>query len=337
MGLINLSILVTGSSGFIGFHLVRKLLDANINVVGIDDMNSYYDIKLKKDRLNVLLSHKNAKSFKFYEGDISNSVFLKDIFQKIKFDVVINLAAQAGVRYSLKNPQAYIESNINGFFNILEILKINNVKHFIFASSSSVYGMNKKIPFHEKHKTDTQVSLYAASKKTNELMAHTYSHLYDIPTTGLRFFTVYGPFGRPDMAYYKFTNSILKGKTIDVYNHGKMKRDFTYISDIVNCIVALLDKPPCRKESLGSRASSSFNIYNIGNNNPITLLDFIKIIENECNKNANINFLPMQQGDVTETYADVNSIYEHIGFKPSTSIQEGIKHFVYWYKKYHNV
>lgn len=332
--------LITGSAGFIGFHLSSLLLDKGYQVIGIDNMNDYYDIKLKEDRLEILKQHDN---FTFHKIDLKDKEKIDDLFAKYKFDYVINLAAQAGVRYSIENPYAYVDSNLIGFVNILEACRNNPVKHLLYASSSSVYGANKVAPFSTNHNVDHPVSLYAATKKSNELMAHTYSHLYGIPTTGLRFFTVYGPWGRPDMAYFSFTKDIVEGKTINVFNHGKMERDFTYIDDIVEGIYKLIPLAPKSNpnwDETKDDISSSFapyKIYNIGNNQPVKLEKFISVIEDKIGKKAKKNYMEMQPGDVLRTYADVSDLEKDIAFKPSTSIEEGIEKFVSWYKDYYNI
>ena len=328
--------LVTGSAGFIGFHLTRSLLISGQNVHGVDNINEYYDPNLKKQRLRILdeiVNENNIQdNYSFYEADISSYAKLEKLFKDNSYDIVINLAAQAGVRYSLKNPKAYIDSNLIGFSNILECCRHFNIKHLLFASSSSVYGMNKNQPFSTNDNTDYPISLYAATKKSNELLAYSYSHLYDIPSTGLRFFTVYGPYGRPDMAYYSFTKAIINGDPIDVYNSGKMKRDFTYIDDIIDGILNLIDCVPERKSNKFSNAEAAFQVFNIGNNNPVSLKRFIKAIETAVGKKAKKNPLPMQAGDVPITYADIDPLVEICNFKPNTSIEEGIKDFVAWYE-----
>ena len=291
-----MKVLVTGAAGFIGFHLTLALLDRNDEVVGIDNLNDYYDPALKQLRLDEIAKHPKCSNFEFIKADISERAFMEQLFADNSFDVVVNLAAQAGVRYSLENPHAYVESNLVGFVNILEGCRHSKVKHLVYASSSSVYGMNVKQPFSTEDRVDYPISLYAATKKSNELMAHTYSHLYNIPTTGLRFFTVYGPYGRPDMAYYKFTKAILNGDPIDVYNNGVMKRDFTYIDDIIEGVVRVMDKTPTPIENKYSTAKPPYRIYNIGNNNPVTLRDFISAIEDACGDKAEKNLLPMQAG-----------------------------------------
>ncbi|PHD54920.1 capsular biosynthesis protein CpsI [Bacillus toyonensis] len=333
-----MKILVTGAVGFIGFHLTKRLLAQDINVIGVDSINDYYDILLKKDRLKILKKNDN---FEFHKIDISNKEKLIQLFKDRKVNIVINLAAQAGVRYSIDNPDSYVNSNLAGFVNILEACRQYNVEHLIYASSSSVYGANSNIPFTTKDPVDHPVSLYAATKKSNELMAHTYSHLFNIPTTGLRFFTVYGPWGRPDMAYYSFTRNIIEENTIRVFNNGDMKRDFTYIDDIVEAIIRLLDKPPIYNggwDNVNPDPSSSYapyKIYNIGNNTPIKLMNFINILEKLIGKKAKIEFLPMQQGDVKETYADISDLQADVEFYPSTTIEEGLAHFVNWYNDYY--
>lgn len=333
-------ILITGSAGFIGFHLTQKACSLGYNVTGIDNLNNYYDVTLKQSRLEIL---KKLPNFTFEEMDLADAKAINRLFSEKRFECVINLAAQAGVRYSLINPYAYLESNLHGFLNILEACRHNKTGHLIYASSSSVYGANKKMPFSVHHNVDHPISLYAASKKANELMAHTYSALYDLPTTGLRFFTVYGPFGRPDMALFLFTKAILEGKPIDVYNHGKMKRDFTYVDDIVEAVARLIPKPPKPDpdwSGLKPDPSSSFapyRIYNIGNNKPVELLKFIGIIEEKTGKKAIRNFMPIQDGDVPETYADVDALVREVDFKPSTPIEEGVGKFVDWYRSYYEI
>lgn len=333
-------ILVTGSAGFIGFHLSRKLLDRGYSVVGIDNLNDYYDVRLKKSRLEILLGH---SKFTFAQAELADRATINEIFARHSPTCVINLAAQAGVRYSLVNPHAYLESNLHGFLNILEACRHNKTGHLIYASSSSVYGANKKMPFSVHHNVDHPISLYAASKKANELMAHTYSALYNLPTTGLRFFTVYGPWGRPDMALFLFTKAIVEGRPIDVYNHGKMKRDFTYVDDIVESIARLVPKvpePDPQWSGMNPDPSSSFapyRLYNIGNNSPIELLKFIEVIEEKIGKKAVKNFMPIQDGDVPETYADVDDLMREVDFKPSTPIEEGVGKFIDWYREYYKV
>lgn len=309
-----------------------------LSVVGIDNLNDYYDPALKQMRLaalNETREETNAE-FEFLEMDLADRGAIAGLLAAGKFDVVINLAAQAGVRYSLENPYAYADANLNGFLNILEGCRHNKPKHLIFASSSSVYGMNDKTPFSVEDNTDYPISLYAATKKSNELMAHTYAHLYGIPSTGLRFFTIYGPYGRPDMAYFKFTKAILEGRAIDVYNEGIMQRDFTYIDDVIEGIVRLLPKAPAIQKPSTTNAEAPFKVYNIGNNNPVELSRFIAAIEAATGIDAKRNNLPMQAGDVPVTYADVDDLMMDVGFKPNTSIEEGIEHFVNWYREYLN-
>lgn len=324
-------ILITGAAGFIGFHLCMSLLDEGFEVVGVDSINDYYDIGLKTERLNILQQHKRARQFVFQQIDLSSEGATTELFNAFQFDYVVHLAAQAGVRYSIENPRAYVDANLVGFINILEGCRNSNVKHLVYASSSSVYGMNRDAPFSTSQRADSPVSLYAATKRSNELMAFTYSHLFDIPATGLRFFTVYGPYGRPDMAYFKFTKSILNGDPIDVYNEGVMLRDFTYITDIVRGIKAVIPRAPKRSESGASAAPCRHKIYNLGNSNPVTLLDFIRAIEKACGKKAALNLLPMQQGDVPLTYADMSDFQEDFNFIPEVSIQQGMQLFVDWY------
>lgn len=334
-----MKILITGTAGFIGSHLSKKLLDNNYEVVGIDNLNSYYDINLKRNRLKILLEDR----LKTYVADISESKEIMKIFKIEKPDVVVNLAAQAGVRYSLENPHAYITSNVNGFVSILEACRHNDVKNLIYASSSSVYGANTSKPFSTTDNIDHPLSLYAATKKSNELMAHTYSHLYNIPTTGLRFFTVYGPWGRPDMALFKFTNAIVNDSAIDVYNHGNMLRDFTYIDDIVEAISRLVEKPAKSNPSWNgenpdpSSSNAPYKVYNIGNNSPVRLMDFVEAIERKLGKVAKKNFMGLQPGDVPETYANVEDLFNNIDFKPSTNIQDGVDNFVDWYLDYYDI
>ena len=329
-----MKVLVTGAAGFIGFHLTLALLNRENEVVGVDNLNDYYDPALKQLRLDEIARHSQAPNFEFIKEDISDRAFIEQLFADHAFDAVVNLAAQAGVRYSLENPHAYIESNLVGFMNILEGCRTSKVKHLVYASSSSVYGMNVKQPFGTDDRTDYPISLYAATKKSNELMAHTYSHLYNIPTTGLRFFTVYGPYGRPDMAYFKFTKAILNGDPINVYNNGVMKRDFTYIDDIIEGVIRVMDKIPTSNKNKFSKANPPYQIYNIGNNNPVTLRDFITAIEDACGAKAKENILPMQPGDVFETFADIESLFKLTGFQPSTPINEGIRSFVSWYREF---
>lgn len=333
-------VLVTGAAGFIGFHLTKSLLEQDFEVTGLDNLNNYYDIKLKESRLTILT---RQKKFSFEKIDLQSKSELDKLFSINKFDYVVNLAAQAGVRYSITNPYAYLESNLTGFLNILEACRNNPVKHLVYASSSSVYGANRKMPFSVHDNVDHPLALYAATKKSNELMAHAYSNLYQIPTTGLRFFTVYGPYGRPDMALFLFTKAILEGKPIDVFNQGKMKRDFTYVDDIVEGIVRLIPKPPQGNpewSGLKPDPASSFapyKIYNIGNNNPVELMHFIDVLEQKLGKKAIRNLLPLQDGDVPETYANVDDLMTDVGFKPSTSIEHGIEQFVNWYREYYKI
>lgn len=333
-------ILVTGSAGFIGFHLSRKLMDSGMKVVGVDSLNDYYDVTLKKDRLEILKSY---PEFSFEELNISDKPKISQVFEKYEVEYVVNLAAQAGVRYSLTHPEAYIDSNINGFLNILECCRHNNVKHLVYASSSSVYGANKKMPFSVKDNIDHPVSLYAATKKSNELFAHSYAANFGLPSSGLRFFTVYGPWGRPDMALFLFTKAILEGRSIDVYNFGKMRRDFTYVDDVVEGISRLIPTIPTKNEEwdgMSPDPSTSFapyKVFNIGNSNPVELMDYIKEIERNLGKEAEKNMMPIQQGDVPETYADVGALMQAVGYKPQTSIEEGIQKFVDWYREYYKV
>jgi UDP-glucuronate 4-epimerase len=328
-----MKILITGVAGFIGYHLAERLLREGFEVYGIDNMSDYYDVHLKKARIARL---KPYDDFTFRYLDLADRVGLSTLFKEEEFEGVINLAAQAGVRYSLKNPYAYVESNLAGFVNLLECCRHHQIGHLIFASSSSVYGANTKVPFAVNDNVDHPVSLYAATKKSNELMAHAYSHLYQLPVTGLRFFTVYGPWGRPDMAYFKFVKAIEEGKPIDVYNFGRMERDFTYIDDIVEGLVRLLPKrPTVPSEAQGSVSKAPYRIYNIGNNSPVKLMRFIEVIEQVVGKQARKNFLPMQMGDVLTTYADVDDLMRDVGFKPRTPIEIGIKRFVDWYLDYY--
>jgi len=335
-----MKILVTGAAGFIGSSLIMKLLELGEEVCGIDNHNSYYDPQIKLDRIQRFLTNKKYTHNKL---DISDSNLIEECFQDFKPDVVVNLAAQAGVRYSIENPNEYVQTNLVGFANILESSKKNNVQHIIYASSSSVYGANTSMPFSIHENTNHPLSLYAATKKSNELMAHTYSHLFQIPTTGLRFFTVYGPWGRPDMALFKFTKSILNGEKINVFNHGQHRRDFTYIDDIVEGIIKVISKPATPNTDWNSSSpdpgtsSSPWRIYNIGNNKPIELMDYIKQLENSLGVSADINYLPLQPGDVPDTYADVKDLIEDFGYNPSTNIKIGITNFVNWYKDYYGV
>jgi len=332
-----MKILVTGTAGFIGFHVAKYLLERGEEVVGIDRINDYYNLNLKFARLqetgipmeeiryNTPIQSEKYSNYRFMRINLEDASKVSRLFERERFDAVIHLAAQAGVRYSIENPHTYIESNITAFINIVEACRNYPVKHLVYASSSSVYGANKKIPFSTSDNVDRPVSLYAATKKSNELIAHTYSHLFNIPTTGLRFFTVYGPWGRPDMAYFLFTKAILKDKPIKVFNHGKMARDFTYIDDIVQGIVKVLDQPPNQEQK------PPYRLYNIGNNAPVPLLEFIEAIEEALGKKAKKEFLPMQPGDVEQTYADVQDLIKEFGYQPNTSIKEGIERFVKWY------
>ena len=335
----NQTFFITGVAGFIGSNLAKKLLSTinNITIIGIDNLNNYYDVNLKKARLNELYKHKN---FIFIQENIKEKNIILDIFKKYKPDIVVNLAAQAGVRYSLINPDAYVESNIIGFFNILEACRYYNVKHLVFASSSSVYGLNKKIPYSTQDRTDKPVSFYAATKKSDELMAYTYAKLYKIPITGLRFFTVYGPAGRPDMAYFSFTKKLVNGEDIQIFNYGNCKRDFTYIDDIVEGIIKVLQKAPNKDED-----NVQYKLYNIGNNNPENLLDFVNILQQELvnvgllpkdyDFEAHKKLVPMQAGDVEITYADIDELIKDFNFKPSTNLKDGLKAFIKWYKEYY--
>jgi len=331
-------VLVTGAAGFIGFQLSRRLLNDGIRVTGVDNLNPYYDVRLKQDRLDKILS---ADNFTFTNLDLADRKPLDGLFDSNDFDVVVNLAAQAGVRYSLTNPHAYVDSNLVGFVDILECCRHHKVKHLVFASSSSVYGANTNMPFSIHHNVDHPVSLYAATKKANELMAHTYSHLYGLCCTGLRFFTVYGPWGRPDMALFLFTKAITEGKPITVFNHGKMQRDFTYIDDIIEGVVRVMARlpepnPAWRGDKPDPGTSyAPYKVYNIGNNNPVELLEFIREIENALGRQAKMEFVDLQPGDVVATYADVDDLMHDVGFKPQTSIATGIRRFVQWYQDYY--
>lgn len=333
-------ILVTGSAGFIGSMVSKRLLDEGYKVIGLDNLNDYYNPQLKKDRIK---QFEESDKFMFVKLNLENKEKVNQIFDQHKPEIVINLAAQAGVRYSLQNPQAYIDSNIVGFTNILEACRHNNVEQLIYASSSSVYGANTKLPFSVHDNVDHPISLYAATKKANELMAHTYSHLFNLPTTGLRFFTVYGPWGRPDMALFLFTKNIIQGKPIQVFNKGKMMRDFTYVDDIVESIYRLTKQVPKPNDNWnGDKPDPGtsyvpYKIYNIGNNNPVNLMDFISAIEEKLGIEAKKEFMPLQAGDVPETYADVEDLYRDINFKPQTSIKDGVGKFVDWYLEYYGV
>lgn len=320
-------ILITGSAGFIGFHLSKSLLEKGEQVIGIDNLNDYYEVSLKEARLDIL---KKYTGYKFHKIDIADKEALNALFSEEKPEIVVNLAAQAGVSYSIENPQAYVDSNLVGFFNILEACRHNPVKHLLYASSSSVYGNQQKTPFSVEDPVDHPISLYAATKKSNELMAHAYCHLYKIPCTGLRFFTVYGPYGRPDMAYFSFAKKIFSKQPIQVFNNGDLYRDFTYIDDIVKGIENMIDTPPVANE-----AGDCYKVYNIGNNTPVKLIDFIEILENALGEKAEKVFLPMQPGDVYQTYADVTDLMEDFDFKPETNIREGLENFAKWYKEYY--
>lgn len=330
-------ILVTGCAGFIGFHVCRRLLQNNVSVIGIDNLNDYYDVELKRSRLKQI----DSQSFKFILCDLSDKTRLNSIFQQYQIQYVINLAAQAGVRYSIENPSTYIESNIQGFINILECSRQSNIKHLIYASSSSVYGANELQPYEESHPTNHPRSVYAATKKSNELLAHVYASIYQLPVTGLRFFTVYGPWGRPDMALFKFTKAILSGQPIDVYNNGKMKRDFTYIDDIVDGIISTVDSPATSDNNWNPQAPDAdssyapFKLYNIGNNTPVDLMHCIHLLEKELDKKAIINYMPLQSGDVLSTHANIESLRQDFNYSPSVSLSEGIAKFVEWYSEYY--
>ncbi|MDB2557599.1 NAD-dependent epimerase [Luminiphilus sp.] len=326
-------ILVTGAAGFIGFHLTMALLSRGDTVIGVDNINDYYDSELKLDRLREIDKHTKRDSFTFLNLDIADRNAMAILFADYEFDVVVNFAAQAGVRYSLENPNAYVDSNLVGFMNILEGCRYCKVKHLVYASSSSVYGMNTRQPFSTNDKTDSPISLYAATKKSNEALAHSYSHLFEIPTTGLRFFTVYGPFGRPDMAYFKFTRAIMNGDPIPVYNNGDLERDFTYIDDIVEGVIRIMNKVPRSQKLNATTESPPYRIYNIGNNNPVSLMSFIETIEEFCGRKAVKEFLPMQAGDVYSTYANIDDLQNAIGFSPKTPMKKGIESFVSWYRE----
>lgn len=333
-----MNVVVTGVAGFIGFHVARRLLARGDSVVGLDNLNAYYDVRLKEDRLAQLT---NRPQFTFHHLDLADQSGMMALFTQQTPERVVHLAAQAGVRYSLTNPHAYVESNLAGFMNLLEACRATHVVHLVYASSSSVYGANTKLPFSVHDNVDHPVSLYAASKKANELMAHTYSHLYNLPTTGLRFFTVYGPWGRPDMALFLFTEAILAGEPINVFNHGKMRRDFTYIDDIVEGVVRVLDHLPHSNPDWTGRtpdpgtSRAPYRIYNIGNNQPVALLDFITTLEQCLGRTAEKRFLPLQAGDVPETYADVDDLMRDVGFRPATPLSTGIARFVEWYRSYY--
>ena len=335
-----MNILVTGAAGFIGFHVTQRLLAAGHQIVGIDNLNDYYDVGLKQSRLDLIAQH---PSFRFIKMELADRAAMASLFEQHAFQRVIHLGAQAGVRYSMDNHHAYADANLIGHLNILEGCRHHKIEHLLYASSSSVYGLNRKMPFSTDDSVDHPVSLYAATKKANELMSHTYSHLYNLPTTGLRFFTVYGPWGRPDMALFKFTRAMIAGDAIDVYNRGEMKRDFTYIDDIAEAIVRLQDVIPQRDESwtveTGSPATSSapYRVYNIGNSQPTSLIKYIEAIEKALGVTAKKNLLPMQPGDVLETSADTEALYQAIGFKPQTGVEEGVARFVSWYREFYNV
>jgi len=333
-------ILVTGAAGFIGFHLSRRFLENGHTVIGLDNVNDYYDVRLKNDRIKQL---ETTKAFSFHRLDLADRKGMEDLFASRRFDRVVNLAAQAGVRHSLTNPHVYIDSNITGFMHILEGCRHTRVPHLVFASSSSVYGLNTVMPWSVHHNVDHPISLYAATKKANELMAHTYSHLYGLPTTGLRFFTVYGPWGRPDMALFLFTDAILHGRPIKVFNHGKMKRDFTYIDDIIEGVVRITDRIPEPNPDWSSEtpdpgsSPAPYRLYNIGNNNSVPLMEFIETIETALGKTAEKELLPMQLGDIAASFADVDDLSRDVGFKPATLIKDGIKKFIDWYRDYYDV
>ena len=338
-----MKILVTGAAGFIGAFLCKRLLEStNDDIIGLDNISDYYDVSLKEDRLKMLETFKN---FTFIKADISDKQVIDNVFDEYKFDLVVNLAAQAGVRYSIDHPDVYIKSNIIGFYNILEACRYHPVKHLVYASSSSVYGGNKKIPFSTEDKVDNPVSLYAATKKSNELLAHSYSKLYNIPTTGLRFFTVYGPMGRPDMAYFSFTNKLIKGETIEIFNYGNCKRDFTYVDDIVEGIINVINKAPEKKNGEDGLPIPPYKIYNIGNSHPENLLDFVRILSEELVRakvlpedydfESHKKLVPMQKGDVPITYADTSELEKEFGYKPSTSLRDGLRRFAEWYKTYY--
>lgn len=348
-----MKILITGTAGFVGFHLVKRLIEQGLDIVGLDNVNAYYDVQLKLNRLretgidtseieyNKLITCENAPNYRFIQLNLEDTAAMTRLFEKEQFDIVCHLAAQAGVRYSIENPQVYIESNIVGYYNIIENCRRFHIKHLVYASSSSVYGNSLNIPFSTHQKVDNPISLYAATKKSNELLAHTYSHLFQLPTTGLRFFTIYGPWGRPDMAYFLFTKAILQGKPIKVFNYGKVSRDFTYIDDIVEGIVRVIEKPfePQKNSQNGQItegvASPFYRLYNIGNNSPITVNTFIETIEKTLGKTAIRQFLPMQAGDVETTFADINDFEKDFDYRPKTTLDVGIQHFIHWYKNYY--
>jgi UDP-glucuronate 4-epimerase len=350
-----MKILVTGTAGFIGFHLAQRLLERGDEVVGLDSINDYYDVRLKYGRLSQTgidedsieygrpIASSHFEKYRFVKMNLEDADGVAELFEQEKFDRVCNLAAQAGVRYSLVNPQAYVAANLVGFVNILEGCRHHQIEHLAYASSSSVYGMNESMPFSTSHNVDHPVSLYAASKKSNELMAHCYSHLFDLPTTGLRFFTVYGPWGRPDMALFLFTKAILEGRSIDVFNHGQMKRDFTYVDDIVEGVVRVIDHAPQSQVHWSGMqpdpacSKAPYKVYNIGNSAPVSLTDFIEAIEKSLGKTAVKNMLPLQPGDVPATWADVSDLESDLGYKPGTSIQEGVDRFIQWYREFYAI
>lgn len=329
-------VLLTGCAGFIGFHVTQRLLQSSHEVIGIDNLNRFYNEGLKPARLEIL---EKDLGFKFIHADIADLAAINEIFEKEEFTLVVHLAAQAGVRYSLEDPHLYVQSNLAGFVNVIEASRKKKLEHFVYASSSSVYGANKKTPFSETDNVDHPISLYAATKKGNELIAHVYAHLYRLPVTGLRFFTVYGPWGRPDMAIYKFCKAIHEGSPIEVFNQGQMLRDFTYIDDIVEGIVRVLAKPPAAEQTGGPSddIAPNYRVYNIGHNHPVELLKLIRVLEDKIGKKANIKWLPMQPGDVPVTYADIDRLDEEVGYRPQTSIEEGISRFVDWYREFYNL
>lgn len=332
-------VLVTGAAGFIGFHLAGRLLDRGDQVVGLDNLNDYYDVQLKHDRLQQLV---DREGFEFIELDIAERDRVAEVFAEGGFDRVMHLAAQAGVRYSLENPHAYVDANLVGFVNVLEGCRQNRIEHLVYASSSSVYGANRNVPFSVHHNVDHPISLYAATKKANELMAHSYSHLYGMPTTGLRFFTVYGPWGRPDMALFLFTEAILAGRPIDVFNEGRMRRDFTFVDDIVEGVIRVLDRTATADGAWSAESpdpagsTAPYRVYNIGNDRPVELMDLISTLEDCLGQEAQKNMLPMQPGDVPETHADIDSLHRDTGFRPQTSIEDGVARFVEWYRSYYS-
>ena len=333
-------ILITGAAGFIGFHVSKRFLESGNSIVGVDNLNDYYDVNLKKARLTLL---EKKASFRFVKANIADRERMSALFKEEAPEIVVHLAAQAGVRYSLVNPHVYADSNLTGFINILEGCRHQKITHLVFASSSSVYGANTQMPFSVHHNVDHPVSLYAATKKANELMAHTYAHLYNLPCTGLRFFTVYGPWGRPDMALFLFTKAILEERPIDVFNEGRMSRDFTYVDDIVEGVFRVADKIPNPNVHWNGddpdpgTSFAPYKIYNIGNNNPAELFEFIRMLEAQLGRKAKMNLLPMQPGDVPKTFADVDDLMKDVGFKPATSLEDGIRHFVKWYREYYNM